>query len=204
MLGFKKNKAGAINSIIGKGTTFNGNIIADGLLRVDGQAEGELISNSDVIIGHGAKANINVKAVNVIISGSLKGMVIAEKRVEIESTGIMIGDIRTAEIAIDDGAVFAGSCEMDYNKDEILIDTSFPEGVFKPEGAFKKDDVSKPSRKQDEEKETVSKPVSKPGSKKEDDASLPEKKHGFVAYSDDDKEQGEKKSGSIYKKFRNV
>ncbi len=59
-----------------------------------------------------AKSAPNVKAKEVVIEGSIEGNVTAVEKIIIRVQGSLIGDIKTAGIAIDDGAYFKGSIDI--------------------------------------------------------------------------------------------
>jgi len=120
---FRKEQVDAsndkVNTVIGKGTHFKGSITSNGIVRVDGEMEGEINTQGNVIVGENGKVKAGVKAKNVAVAGNIEGNVEAEGKTEIKGTGVLAGDIKTNGLAIDDGAVFTGSCEM-KTKDEAL------------------------------------------------------------------------------------
>jgi cytoskeletal protein CcmA (bactofilin family) len=54
----------------------------------------------------------NVEARNVIVHGQVDGNVTASERVELRKSASLTGDIATARIAIDDGAYFKGTIDI--------------------------------------------------------------------------------------------
>lgn len=101
-----------VNTVIGKDTCFKGSIKAKGLIRIDGEMEGEIETQGDVVIGEGGKVNLELKARHVAIAGRFEGSLEAEGKLEIKNSGIVIGSVKTYGLLIDDGAVFSGSMEM--------------------------------------------------------------------------------------------
>jgi len=122
---FKKEREEAsndkVNTVIGKNTFFKGSIESKGIIRLDGEMEGDISTQGNVIIGEGGSAKIDVKAKNVAIAGRLEGNIEAEGKTEIKSTGTLIGNVKTYALAIDDGAVYSGNCEM-KRKDQGTAD----------------------------------------------------------------------------------
>jgi len=105
-----------INTIIGKDTVFTGSINGKGLIRIDGEVEGDIADTGDVIIGENGKAKVELKARNVKIAGLLNGSVDAEGKIELKSTGTAIGSLKTKKLMIEEGAVMSGSIEMQANE----------------------------------------------------------------------------------------
>lgn len=101
-----------VNTVIGKDTCFKGSIKAKGLIRIDGEMEGEIETQGDVVIGEGGKVNLELKARHVAIAGRFEGNLEAEGKLEIKNSGIVIGSVKTNGLLVDDGAVFSGSMEM--------------------------------------------------------------------------------------------
>lgn len=106
-----------VNTIIGKDTFFKGTIKAKGLVRIDGEMEGDVETHGDVVIGESGRVSLEMKARNVAIAGHFNGSLEASGKLEIRSTGVVVGQIRTNGLVIDDGANFSGNCEM-KRKDE--------------------------------------------------------------------------------------
>jgi len=104
-----------VNTIVGKGTFFKGVIKTNGIVRVDGEVEGEIITQADVIVGESGKVKVDIKAANVAIAGSVEGNVDADGKMELRESGTLIGDVKAQHLAIDDGALFKGNCEMKNN-----------------------------------------------------------------------------------------
>ena len=102
-----------MDTLIGKDTIFKGSISANGLIRIDGQLVGEIVTKGDVVIGEGAKVLAEIKARNLTVAGSLNGNVQIQERLEIRGTGVLTGNINTKLLSIDEGASFSGNSEME-------------------------------------------------------------------------------------------
>lgn len=103
---------GTISTILGKETSFNGVLTFKKPLQICGEFFGEIISDGYVLISDGAVIKANIKAHTVVVGGHVTGNVIATERLEMLSTGKVIGNIKTAKLQIADGVIFDGNCEM--------------------------------------------------------------------------------------------
>ncbi len=56
------------------------------------------------------KSDIHVS--NVIISGEIRGNIIADNRIEIHAPGKVFGNIQAPVVVIDEGVIFEGNCRM--------------------------------------------------------------------------------------------
>ncbi len=103
-------------TFLGKGVHFKGSIHFNATIRIDGKAEGEIQTAGTLIVGEHAVIKGMVSARTVITSGKINGTVTAAEKIQILKPGILIGDIRTPAIAIEDGAHFHGMCDMGAHK----------------------------------------------------------------------------------------
>lgn len=103
-------------TFLGKGVDFKGAIDFDGTIRIDGRLEGEVRTTGTLIVGEHAVIKGIVSAGTVMTSGKINGTVTATEKIQILKPGILIGDIRTPAISIEDGAHFHGMCDMGAHK----------------------------------------------------------------------------------------
>ena len=113
----KKNKTNDLNekidkldTIIGEGSSFEGNIKAEGIVRIDGILKGDLETKGDVYIGENARVEGNIKGRNLFVSGSIQGNVDVAQRLELNSIARLYGSITVGNLIIEQGAVFKGDC----------------------------------------------------------------------------------------------
>ena len=82
-------------------------------LVVDGTVEGPIqLGGCTLAVGEKGKVTGDITAREVIVLGAVTGNVQASERVEIKTSGSIVGDIVTARIIIEDGAHFKGSIEI--------------------------------------------------------------------------------------------
>ena len=105
-------------TVIGKSCEVKGAIIPTGGVRVDGNIEGGVISEETVIVGENAVVKGDIRGSNVVIAGRVNGDVTATEKLEILHTGRLYGDIITPKIAMAEGVVFEGTCEMEKHLQE--------------------------------------------------------------------------------------
>ena len=120
-------KAGRVSSVIGKKTVVEGTLIGNELLRIDGLVKGVVRSEGKVIIGNGGTVEGKVIANEIFVGGTIKGELFATGKVEANKTGLILGDIHTKCLIVDENAVFEGRCEM--LKDEIPAASNEEDGV---------------------------------------------------------------------------
>src|SRR6266480_4182113 len=95
-------------SVLDSHISVTGALETDGALRIDGRLEGSIHRADLVVIGQGASVVGDVTAREVIVGGAVTGNIFAQQRTELQSTGIVAGDIRSAAILIHEGGVVQG------------------------------------------------------------------------------------------------
>jgi len=101
-----------LNTVIGKDSTFTGKLEVIGTLRVDGKVHGEINVSDTISIGGTGEVEASVKTKNAVISGTVRGDIHATDKTELQAKSIIYGDIVTKSLAIEQGAVFQGHCNM--------------------------------------------------------------------------------------------
>ncbi len=116
----KKNKKifDTIETLIGNGTTFKGDIIASKSLRVDGVLVGNIKEAANVIIGETAQVKGNINANYVVIDGTVEGNITASDSIELLNKSKVIGDLTTTILSINEGAKFKGKSLMIEKEEE--------------------------------------------------------------------------------------
>jgi len=102
---------GKIFSVIGKGSTFKGDIVCEGGARIDGSFEGSLLVKGPLVIGENARIVANITADAVSVGGSVKGNITA-KKVDIMRTGRIYGDLITGSFTTEEGGFLRGQVRM--------------------------------------------------------------------------------------------
>jgi cytoskeletal protein CcmA (bactofilin family) len=101
-----------IVGLLGKGTEFEGKLIFEGTLRIDGKFRGEVITSGILAVGDGAVVHAEIQAETIIVRGEVHGNLKAAKQVEIKGNGKLFGNINTPSLIVDEGVIFEGSCQM--------------------------------------------------------------------------------------------
>jgi len=113
---------GKIENVLGPTASFEGQLRADGNVRIDGHFEGAVETAGNVIIGEKAKVTADIKAGNVQVWGAVKGNITATGRLEILPSGRVWGDIRVSSMLIDEGGMFRGNSVLIGNQEEPFTD----------------------------------------------------------------------------------
>ncbi|MCL4477742.1 MAG: polymer-forming cytoskeletal protein [Deltaproteobacteria bacterium] len=104
-----------IHTIIGKESAFEGKLVFDGIVRIDGNFKGNINAKGKLIVGETAMIEADIEAVSIILSGEIKGNITASDKIEVRSKGRFTGNISTPSLVIEEGASFNGSSTMGKN-----------------------------------------------------------------------------------------
>ena len=122
--GNKSNKASSIDSLIGAGTTVNGDVLFTGGLRVDGVVKGNIKSVGDktgtLVLSELAKVEGEIDVGHVVINGTVAGPVRAKEYLELLPKARVTGDVSYKTIEIHVGAIVMG--RLVHEGDTKLID----------------------------------------------------------------------------------
>ncbi|WP_022852241.1 bactofilin family protein [Limisalsivibrio acetivorans] len=111
----KGKETGGIDAFLGKNTTFNGTLIFDGLVRMDGNFEGNIKTKDTLVVANSGNIKADVEAGVVKVSGKFDGSITAKDKVELYKPAVVTGTIRTPAIKMEEGVVFNGNLEMGGN-----------------------------------------------------------------------------------------
>ena len=121
-----------VDSVLGPGITWQGQVGGTGGMRIDGAFDGEIAIRGIVVIGEQGRVTCShLKAVTVVVSGSLKGDITAY-RVEITRTGRVWGDVVATSFSTEEGAFLRGKITMEEELDLGLAE-ELPEDEESPE-----------------------------------------------------------------------
>lgn len=106
-------KEGNLSGFVGGGTVVTGEANFKAMMRVDGHLSGRISSTSGtLIVGANGKVDANIEVAIAIVHGTVNGDIIATQRLELGRAAKLNGNIQTASLVIEPGALFEGSCKM--------------------------------------------------------------------------------------------
>jgi cytoskeletal protein CcmA (bactofilin family) len=104
---------GELQALLGRGTQFEGKLVFQGRVRIDGKLSGSVYSEDVLILGPSANVKADIEVGTLIVrGGSLEGNVTAHRLVEIYAPARVRGDIRTDQLFLDKGVTFEGNCQL--------------------------------------------------------------------------------------------
>ncbi len=111
--GKKKKKPAPMNSasIITPGTSIKGEIRCEGNILLNGEFEGSIISQSEVVVGKSGRVTGEIQSAKLLVSGEFRGNYTGEV-IDIMPYGKVYGDVKVNNIIIEPNAVFEGETKI--------------------------------------------------------------------------------------------
>ena len=112
---YKKEKdrknSDAVETVLGEGAVFEGNVSCEGSIKVEGILKGDLKVDSTLVVGPNGSVTGDINAGGVIVFGEVNGKIDAGS-LEIKSTGKITGEILIETLITEAGGVMSAKCEM--------------------------------------------------------------------------------------------
>lgn len=102
-----------VNGLLDKGCCFEGKLTFDGTVQINGDFNGEIYSDGTLIIGNDAKVNAKIYVDTLVTYGKVEGDIEAKSKIEMHVPAVIIANVKTKTLSIEDGVVFEGQCRMD-------------------------------------------------------------------------------------------
>ncbi len=116
------------DSAVGSHAVLNGSIISRGEVRIYGEANGDVTTSSEVLIGDKGKLKGNLICESVAVNGTLEGDIVAYK-VTVGGSGVITGQVRAVSFTSAEGGVIRGTVTMEETLD---IEAIFREAAGLP------------------------------------------------------------------------
>lgn len=100
----------SINTMIGGGSTFYGDLRVSGGMMIDGDVDGNIEISGNIIVAERARVRGNITAKSAIISGIVIGDIRAPESIKLMSSSTVIGDVSTRKLHVADKVILHGHC----------------------------------------------------------------------------------------------
>lgn len=107
-----------VNSIVGPGSLFSGDLEVAGLVRIDGDYSGVIRKASRVLVGSTGRADAVIHAAVVVVGGAFNGTIRASERVVLLSGSLVLGSVNAPRLLVEPGAMLG--CSLGIHQDADL------------------------------------------------------------------------------------
>jgi cytoskeletal protein CcmA (bactofilin family) len=96
--------------LLKEGAEFSGLLALDGPARIDGRLRGAVIGPGPLWIGPAADVEARVETDELYVAGRLAGEIRISRRLALDSSARVRGDLETPSLSLADGALLEGRC----------------------------------------------------------------------------------------------
>jgi cytoskeletal protein CcmA (bactofilin family) len=107
-----------LNSIVGKGSNCQGDIVVAGGIKIDGNFKGTVKADA-VFVGRDAIIEATIDTNVAVIGGKVVGDVVARQSLELQTKAELIGDVTTKVLVVAETAVLDGLIDMGQKERHI-------------------------------------------------------------------------------------
>jgi len=105
------------DTTLGKGVAFKGELTFERFLRIDGNFEGELVSDGKLHVGPSGTVKSNITMSEAVIEGVVEGNITVTGRLELRRQAEVQGDIEAGTLSVDEGVTLVGNVCVTPNND---------------------------------------------------------------------------------------
>ncbi len=113
-----------LNAFLGRGCIYEGKLTFEGRVRIDGKFTGEIFSNETLEIGPDAEIEAQIDVAALVIAGRVNGDINARARCDLRAPAVVIGNITSSVITMEEGVRFDGAMRMTTALDEAVRATT--------------------------------------------------------------------------------
>jgi cytoskeletal protein CcmA (bactofilin family) len=108
----ERNRKVELTTMLGTGSRVEGTFEVKGGVRIDGEIEGSLRTDSILTIGPNGRIKANIAARECLVAGTVDGDITVKDVLELERNARVTGNIVARILRIHDGAILNGHCTM--------------------------------------------------------------------------------------------
>ena len=110
-------------TVLGVGANFRGTLMVTGVLRIDGEFEGDILNCERLEIGEHGVMRSDVEVKDALVMGRAFGNIRALGKLEMRAGARVEGDITAMSVIIEPGAFYSGRCTMlEHGVDPLDMD----------------------------------------------------------------------------------
>ena len=110
-------------TVLGVGANFRGTLMVSGVLRIDGEFEGDILHCERLEIGEHGVMRSDVEVQEALVQGRVFGNIRAHGKLEMKAGARVEGDITAMSVIIEPGVFYSGRCTMlEHGLDPMEMD----------------------------------------------------------------------------------
>jgi len=106
------------NTVVGVGSSFRGTLMVPGILRIDGEFDGDILNCERLEIGEHGLMRADVEVREAVVRGRVIGNIRALGVLDLKAGARVEGDVTACSVIMEPGVFFSGRCTMLVNGSE--------------------------------------------------------------------------------------
>ncbi len=99
-------------NVVAAGARWKGTLKVEDSARIDGMFSGEIDAKGTVHVSEGAEVDAKIHAAYVVVSGTFRGEIRAERKAELMPTSRVSGEVMAKALSVHEGATLDGTVQM--------------------------------------------------------------------------------------------
>jgi len=99
-----------INTLVGQGSSFKGDVVVHGFFRVDGDLQGTVTTEGRILVAPSGRVKGTLAGRDIVVGGVVKGDLYATERITLLSTALVVGNLYAPRIQMERGVLVEGYC----------------------------------------------------------------------------------------------
>ena len=106
----------ALNGFMDTSCTIRGELEFKNSFRLDGRLEGNVRSQSELLVGEGGVVEGSVEVARCLVGGTIRGTIRATEQVILHSSAKVWADVHSPALIVEEGAFLEGKVDMNKSK----------------------------------------------------------------------------------------
>lgn len=99
-----------INTLVGQGSSFKGDVTVHGFFRVDGDFQGSITTEGRILVSPSGRIKGSLTGRDIVVGGVVKGDLYATERITLLASALVVGNLFAPKIRMEQGVLVEGYC----------------------------------------------------------------------------------------------
>jgi len=99
-----------INTLVGQGSSFKGDVTVHGFFRVDGDFQGSITTEGRILVSPSGRIKGSLSGRDIVVGGVVKGDLYATERITLLASALVVGNLYAPRIRMEEGVLVEGYC----------------------------------------------------------------------------------------------
>lgn len=111
-----------VNTLLGPDSSFRGDLVVDGFIRIDGDVRGSIRASGKIVVSERSRCDASLVARSAVIGGVVRGDVCVSERLTILDGGVIVGNVFAPRLDAGGSIIIHGDIQVAGPSDHIEED----------------------------------------------------------------------------------